>query len=198
MLIAYVLENKTCQENLIRKGLMGKNAGDRNLLSYFRVLQVSQGNAPSRILSIQYPDSGGKTVFLKREGLQVGWGQALTAIELFMPRAGALKLLSDLPACKSGASWWFEPVIVKGFCQTLCYSAHSSYVQDKPLEKVFASVFPGNGFLASGWFCIINLGNWVKLVEARVVFVRSLAQQILTYDLVTVCTVVLWKSRYPC
>lgn len=143
---------------------------------------------------------GGKTVFLKREGLQVGSGQALTATELFMPRAGALKLLSELPACKSGACSHdgLNLLLSKASVKPCAVQPTCSHVQDEPLEKVTAAVFPGIGLLASGWFCIINLGNWFKSVEARVVLVHSLAQQTLTYDLVIVCTVVLWKGRYPC
>lgn len=50
MLIAYVQEKEIYAspslDSLIR-ALMRKNAGDRYLLSYFRALQVSQGNVPN-------------------------------------------------------------------------------------------------------------------------------------------------------
>lgn len=191
-------EENVCLENLIRKGLMRKNAGDRNLLSYFRALWVSQGNAPSRILRIQHPDMGGRIVFLKREAYREAQSRLSLPLRSLCQEQEHWSCSQSYLHANQVHHDCLNQLLSKASVKPCAIQPTCSYVQNEPLEKVIAAVFPGNGLLASGWFCIINLGNWVKLVEARVVFVHSLAQQTLTYDLVIVCTVVLWKGRYPC
>lgn len=109
-----------------------------------------------------------------------------------MPRTEALRLLSELPACKPGVS---GEQLWTGSCQSflsdlLLFSPHSDFLKMSPWSKVSNPSSQATGSSKPGAdFAFKTL--WIEFMEARIVFVlcvQSLAQWTPAYDLVLLCS----------